>query len=101
MKLLWPWEYISEEGGTFKSWRFGSVTEVLLNQALSKENNGIVSINGIKVHALIFESAAAGYGNYARWDCINGWTTTFKQAQKMFPQGLHGQKHIYMEDEKC
>ncbi len=52
-----------------------------------------VPINGIAVHCLIFETPAAGCDNYARWDCINGWTTTMRQAKKRFPNGLHGKKH--------
>jgi hypothetical protein len=91
MKRLYPWEYTDREGGNFHPWKAGSVTSQQLRQSIQKINN-LVIINGVCVHSLIFESAAAGGNNYARWDCSNGWTTTIAQARKNFPRGYHGEK---------
>lgn len=90
---LHPWEYTWREGGNFEPWKGGSVTRrKLLQFKKIAQRNGTVLIKEVVVHSLIFESAAAGHGNYARWDCINGWTTTIQQAKRNFPHGLHGVK---------
>jgi len=83
---LYPWEYTIYGGSRFKQWGFGPVSK----KDLSQRDSHRVTINGIEVHSLIFETASCGIGSYARWDCINGWTTTIKAAKKNFPNGLHG-----------
>jgi hypothetical protein len=37
-------------------------------------------VNDTIVYSLAFGSPAAGYGNFARWDCLNGWTTRIEDA---------------------
>ena len=86
--MIYPWEYTDVEGGNFKQWTHGSVTYHKLKKLVGRGNT--VPVNGISVHSLIFETAAAGFGNYARWDSINGWTTTISQARRNFSYGLHG-----------
>jgi len=90
---LWPWECTTEEGGNFTFWEGESVTREQLAGVLQKRrhNFSIVYIGGYKIHSLIFESPAIGFGNYARWDCLNGWTTTIEEAIKIYPKGKHGQ----------
>lgn len=98
---LYPWEFTEHEYGDFKLWIAGPVTVELLAKAKEHTFIGcggrrhIVNINGIWLHSLIFESAAAGNNNYARWDCVNGWTTTIEQAKEKFPCGLHGLESYY------
>jgi len=89
MSKIFPWEYTSEEGGAFKIWKFGDVSEDQLKQ----RSINVVKINGIEVHSLIFEAATSG--TYARWDCINGWTTTIEKAKDLWPEGLHGELNKY------
>lgn len=91
MRQLYPWEYTSKEGGWFSPWRRGPVTFRQLRLAVQRVNT-VAVINGVYVHSLIFESAAMGHGRYARWDCVNGWTTTLAQARKCFPEGHHGKR---------
>ena len=86
--LICPFEYTTNELGNFKQWVWGPIYLYQLN--FKKLGNPIVVINDVVFHCLIFESAAAGCNNYARWDSINGWTTTLKEAKKRWPQGLHG-----------
>uniref|UniRef100_A0A6M3JQK6 Uncharacterized protein n=1 Tax=viral metagenome TaxID=1070528 RepID=A0A6M3JQK6_9ZZZZ len=91
--MIYPWEYTYTEGGNFKVWVSGSVTYHQLKKLVGAKYYTIV--NGVRVHCLIFETASAGYGNYARWDCVNGWTTTISQARKNFPGGMHGEVNMY------
>jgi len=93
---LWPREYTSKEGGNFKLWLGKSVTRTQLVKLIDKKpaNSVLVHITNFNIHSLIFETAAAGHGNYARWDCLNGWTTTIEEAKKKWPKGLHGQKPL-------
>lgn len=91
--MIYPWEYTDQEGGNFKQWVSGSVTYHQLKRLIGKGHTVIV--NKVKVHCLIFETAAAGYGAYARWDCINGWTTTISQARRAFPNGMHGEPNKF------
>ena len=93
---IYPWEYTDKEGGMFKQWIAGNVSE----ESLKQRNPYTTTINGVKVHSLIFETAAAGEGCYARWDCINGWTTSLQQAKRNFPKGLHGKKNKFNERRK-
>ncbi len=95
--MIYPWEYTEEEGGEFKPWTGGPVSLGKLKKLKSLDYS-YVYIKGVKVHSLIFESAGAGEGNYARWDCVNGWTTTIQQAKKVFPNGLHGLSPLYRKD---
>ena len=88
---IYPWEFTSQEGGTLYPWRFGPIS----NKDLSQRDTRFVLINGMRVHSLIFESAAAGLGNYARWDCVNGWTTTLEEVRKRWPEGYHGEPNWY------
>ncbi len=102
---LWPWEYTSKEGGNFKWWKGNQITRKQLEDLLSKthsaEFGAYVVINNWTVHSLIFETHTAGNPNdnvYARWDCLNGWTTTIEEAKKKWPEGLHGQLPTWRMD---
>lgn len=92
---LWPWEYTTREGGDFMFWKGKSVTRDQLAKLIDKTDGWLrVEIDKIKFHSLIFENHIAGNPNdgvYARWDCLNGWTTTIEEAKKKWPEGLHGQ----------
>lgn len=90
---LWPWEYTKKEGGNFIFWEGTSVTKKQLTDLITRKKNlfNTVRIDNYNVHSLIFERAQIGFGNYARWDCLNGWTTTIEEAKKQFPKGKHGQ----------
>lgn len=94
MSDLYPWEYTDREGGTFKSWTAGPVTKA----DLSQRSLTTVIIKGKQVHSLIFETAAAYIcGDVVpRWDCVNGWTKTIRQAKKLWPEGLHGKKPKFL-----
>ena len=93
--MIYPWEYTDKEGVYFKLWTYGGVTRGQLSKLIRKIGDPDPIINGVQVHSLIFESASAGEGMYARWDCINGWTTTLRQAKKNNPLGYHGQRHKF------
>lgn len=94
--VIYPWEYTYKEGGNFTIWTKGSVTYHQLKKLVGGiQGPKTVEINTVIVHSLIFESASAGYGNYARWDCINGWTTTISQARKHFSWGCHGESNKF------
>lgn len=90
-KELYPWEYTTEEGGVFREWTAGPITVPQLRKAKLAAKGSTVEVNGVLVHCLIFETASAGHGNYARWDCINGWTTTIATARKRWPAGHHAE----------
>ena len=92
MKLYPTW-YTTREGGTWEEWTVGSFTKKQLKDAVVVAH-GI--LHGVVFHSLAFENPAAGWGNFARWDCLNGWTTTLKQAQKRFPNGLHNKPRPQM-----
>ncbi len=84
MSKYFPWEYTEKEGGTFYQWVYGEISTRQLRKALLTRDKScnMVTINGHLVHSLIFESSSAGFGSYARWDCINGWTKTIKHVKK-------------------
>ena len=89
---LWPWEYAIKEGGIFMFWEGESITRKQLAELLETADSSLtVQLNMRRVHSFIFESPVIGYGNYARWDCLNGWTTTIEEAKKVYPKGKHGQ----------
>lgn len=85
---LYPVWFVDREGGTWQEWKAGATTEHKMKAAVVV-NHGV--LNDVVFHALAFENPSAGHGNFARWDCINGWTTTLTQARKRFPNGLHNQ----------
>ena len=91
MENVFPWEYTTSRCGEFKRWTSGSVSHIQLLAIKRICRGNTAYVNGVEVHSLIFETASAGNGNYARWDCIHGWTTTLAEARKNFPTGLHGQ----------
>lgn len=86
-ETLYPFEYSTQEGGMFKPWTFGPVNPKDLH--LSLKSSGAIKINNIDIHSLIFETPAAGFNAFARWDCVNGWTTTLEEARKVWPKGNH------------
>lgn len=68
-----PSYYTSKEGGNWKRWEYGSIKELVLVPD-TKACPATVTLNGIKVHSLAFGTFLAGFGCFARWDCIRGWT---------------------------
>ena len=97
---VYPREYTDVEGGNFKLWMDGPVTYEQLRLALKRAIVPghlcckVTDLNGLVVHSIAFETPAAGSGNYGRWDCLNGWTTSIENARRRFPNGLHGLKHM-------
>lgn len=80
-----PKYYTRSDGGSFKQWSAGSFDDKNLDARDPKD----VEINDTKVHSFTFENPAAGYGNFARWDCVNGWTTTVEEAKERNPNLLN------------
>lgn len=88
---IYPFAFTEKEGGEYIPWDGSSIDTKQLNQI--RDINFSI-INGFRVHSLCFENPAAGLGNFPRWDCVNGWTTTIKKAKENFPKGLHGIKRV-------
>lgn len=85
---IWPWYYTTQPGGLWLKWTFGHLHPRELMRCANF--NGLTVLHGVKLHALAFETPAAGPGAFPRWDAENRWTTTFAQARKAYPKGLHG-----------
>ena len=81
--ILHPTHFTVHEGGKWHNWISGSITDEQLEEELEPPNDMLhhVSFNNIMFHSLSFITDGAG-GHSARWDCINGWTTTLEQAAK-------------------
>lgn len=93
--IVYPSYYTSAEGGKFRRWRGLPVTVRMLLQLRKKPRGGLnyVEIGGMAVHALAFGILDEGKQYYARWDCINGWTTTLYKAKQNFLRSLyHGEQ---------
>lgn len=59
------------EGCKWFKWTYGEISE----DELSKRSKYDVEMGSCKsVHALAFGDVETGYGNFPRWDCVNGWT---------------------------
>lgn len=60
-------KYTTHEGGSWiptpQGWQ---ANEEAMDLALLYAVRGIVQINGLQLHSVIFE-------NGMRWDCVNGW----------------------------
>lgn len=98
---VYPRAYTDKEGGEWKEWGFGYVSYLDLYDA---QNGGpTTTINNKKVHSLRFESPAVPFGLAGRWDCINGWSRTIKEARKKWPEGKHGlpPDPYYLKFGKC
>lgn len=88
---LYPWEYTVKEGGPLQIWNGSPVTKEQLRDSLNQ--TGQTLINGEPVHSLIF--GATYWPSFARWDCINGWTTSLAEARDEYPKGQHAKKPFY------
>lgn len=68
-----PTHYTAREGGTYERWPDELDFKMEWLKLADKHS---VSMGSIKIHSLTFDNPAMGYGNFPRWDCLNGWTTT-------------------------
>lgn len=86
MDLRFPSHYTKKEGGAWFVWTYGKVD---IN-ALKPTGTPTVTIKDQTVHALAFSDPSQGIGKFPRWDCIGGWSTTFKTAEYQSPNVKHG-----------
>ena len=91
-KKLLPTHYTQEEGGVWKVYRGQVITkkELKINHELCKDGFAKfflpVTRRGKRsyIHSLAFANPlGAVRGAYARWDCLNGWTTTIEDVEEM------------------
>ena len=89
MMLLKPTHYTSYEGGIRKPWPINASIKVkALDGALEYckiTRESWFLLGGMRIHSLAFvepNQRTNTMGNYARWDCINGWTTTLEEMEK-------------------
>ena len=76
MSNLQPTHYSSTEMGRWRVWPpFCILSPVVLAQRALKHVK-VCEYNGetLYAHALAFGDVTRGFGNFPRWDCINGWT---------------------------
>jgi hypothetical protein len=57
-----PKYYAETDGGEWRDWSYGNVD----GRGLKKRDAAAVSMNGITVHALAFDTGE-------EWDCVQGW----------------------------
>ncbi|KKM15987.1 hypothetical protein LCGC14_1690470, partial [marine sediment metagenome] len=67
--LLWPKE-IEFTGEDLNKERFARIRRKQLISITAK----------LSAHSLAFDDPALGFGNFPRWDYINGWTDRVKYA---------------------
>ena len=81
---LWPTHYTNRDGGTWILWPKGSyVSEALLKKMQEEEDRQPIMIYGDHIYSLAFHDPMENpRGGFARWDCINGWTTTIEEAEE-------------------
>jgi len=89
--IIKPAWYTETEGGSFKVWRSGEFNI----DSLKQRHKYFTIINNTPVHSFAFENPACGYGNYARWDCVNGTTLSVRAAKRRNPNLLNS---WYWED---
>ena len=82
-----PTHYISYEGGGWEEWLTTlPVYYKFLEDKVKycKKTEAVAcKLGNVTFHALAFDNPAKGWGSFPRWDCINGWTTTIKEAEEM------------------
>lgn len=76
-KVATPLRYTQIERGMWRVWEDGPIDLSLL-----KTGERTITLNGISIHALAFENPSFGWGYFARWDSLNGWTTTIEDARQ-------------------
>lgn len=90
MKLYPAW-FTRREGGDWEEWKAGPIKSKKQLALIVSDTRNHTVINNVLFHSLAFENPAAGWNRFARWDCLNGWTTTLKQARERWSNGLHNQ----------
>ena len=86
-----PTHYTVNEGGTWRKLQECTVKEDELNELKGKANilnrvpvklhmwAGVIILN---IHSLAFHNPIdIPTGGFARWDCLNGWTTPIKDVE--------------------
>ena len=81
-----PMYYASTEGGMWFKWTDKAIDITELNNYIIPIGTHPTAIiiplddqTGIQVHALAFGDPAIGWGEFPRWDCINGWTMPIEE----------------------
>ena len=75
-----PTHYTTIEGGGWKAWpSWVSFNSEVLNLRNSERieaspTDGRLPSGPLRVHSLAFADPEGGFGDFPRWDCINGWT---------------------------
>lgn len=67
-----PRFYTRVEGEGWLPWPNGNWHPADFHQFKQRSARAVV-INYIQVHSVAFDDPALGYGNFLRWDCINGF----------------------------
>jgi len=88
--VIKPTHYTSYEGGIWKLWPFNaSIKAKALDEALEYckiTGESWFYLSSMRIHSLAFieyNQRTNSMGNYARWDCINGWTTTLEEIEEL------------------
>lgn len=97
---LYPFAYTRAEGGSFVDWTGQYVTHKRLDR-LVKQQRPTVQIWGCTVHCLVFDNPAVGVGRFPRWDCINGWTTTFGDVTQVVWEEYKKRWRDWLYQELC
>jgi len=94
---LRPLYYTKIDGGTWLPYPIGLklCKHDLIRARTRHKDIGLTSFqhSNIKIHSIALENPAAGSGAFARWDIVNGWTTTIEEAIKAFPNSPYNKKY--------
>ena len=95
---IWPWFYTRVEGGDWLIWPGGPISQRFLRKRSGSTVECKVAglAEPVAVHSMAFETPMSGQGNFGRWDCVNGWTCTIKQAASRWPHGRHGKSNAHL-----
>lgn len=85
---LRPLFYTSQEGGSWIAWPEDVSLDIddLAKRTSGKEGHAYVVISGILLHSIAFGHILAGWNNFIRWDCTNGFTD---EPEEVIYQTIH------------
>lgn len=92
---LYAYYYTGHDMGNWQFARLDTPIEVTVAELASTKIQNFEAnalIGKYYIYAIAFENPVVGLGNFARWDIIDGWTTTIEEAKKKWPSGRHGEK---------
>ncbi len=90
-ELITPTHFTVFDGGKWEEWKGDPVSKIKLDnmsyEKVHKTKQVAIGYNNIylqHLHSLAFSySIGTPRGGFARWDCVNGWTTTLEDIETM------------------